>query len=429
MKIIELLHKINFPFKKALTKQFKIFVLTVKGLRENNVVLRASALTYFTMLSVVPLVAMVFAISKGFGLERMLQQELAKKFDGQHEVVKWIFTFAKSLLERTKSGIVAGIGIIVLLWAIIRVLGNIENSFNEIWKVKKGRPFFRKVSDYTAIVLIAPIFMILSSSVTVYISTEINHIIRGIHVLGVFLPFIRIVINLIPYTIVWFLFTFIFMLMPNTLVRFKYAVIAGIFSGTIFQIIQWGYVKFQLYVSSYNAIYGSFAALPLFMIWLQTGWLVVLIGAQMSYANQNYEKYAFEKELSLISPSYKKALSLLISWFIIKRFADGENAPDIDEISNGLDMPSGITRDITNNLIDAGIIIVVFGNDQRDALYVPAFDINKLTLKATIDRIDNAGIKKLEIANLPQMEQINQKLTEFDNLLLTSNNNILLKDI
>lgn len=429
MKNIKFFHKRELPFYKTFSKQLKIFLLTVKGFRENNVVLRASALTYFSMLSVVPLVAMAFAISKGFGLERLMQQELTKKFAGQQEVLRWIFTFAKSLLERTKSGVIAGIGIIVLLWAIIGVLGNIENSFNKIWKVKKGRTFFRKTSDYTAIILIAPIFMILSSSITVYISTHINHIIKGIQVLGFFSPFIRLFISLIPYMIIWFLFTFIFMVMPNTKVRFKSAVTAGIFAGTIFQIIQWGYVKFQLYVSNYNAVYGSFAALPLFMIWLQTGWLVVLVGAQMSYANQNFEKYEFEKELSLISPRYKKALSLLIANFIIKKFYKGDSAPSIDEISNGLDMPSGITRDIINNLSDAGLIRDFTDVERNETLYMPTSDINQLSIKFVIDKLDHSGIGSLEIANIPEMEKIIDNLKEFDKLMYSSKDNILLKDI
>ena len=429
MKLIEITHKIRFPFKKAFTKQAKIFLHTFRGFMENKVILRASALTYFTMLSVVPLVAMAFAISKGFGLERLLQQELTKKLAGQQEVVRWIFAFAKNLLERTKGGVVAGVGFAILLWAIIRVLGNIEESFNEIWKVKKGRTFFRKSSDYIAIILIAPIFMILSSSITVYITTQIAHILKSIQVLGFFSPYIRIVINLIPYMLIWFLFTFIFMVMPNTVVRFKSALSAGILAGTIFQIIQWGYVKFQLYVSNYNAVYGSFAALPLFMVWLQTGWLVVLLGAQMSYANQNYEKYEFENELSLISQRYKKTLSLLIANFIFKKFAKGENAPNLDEISSKLEMPTGIVREIINNLTEANIIIPVIRPDSREEYFVPATDINQLSVKSIIDKLDFVGIQSLEIAKVPEMDKIMAHYTAFDKLLYSSKDNILLKDI
>ncbi len=429
MKLIEITHKIRFPFKKAFTKQAKIFLHTFRGFMENKVILRASALTYFTMLSVVPLVAMAFAISKGFGLERLLQQELTKKLAGQQEVVRWIFAFAKNLLERTKGGVVAGVGFAILLWAIIRVLGNIEESFNEIWKVKKGRTFFRKSSDYIAIILIAPIFMILSSSITVYITTQIAHILKSIQVLGFFSPYIRIVINLIPYMLIWFLFTFIFMVMPNTVVRFKSALSAGILAGTIFQIIQWGYVKFQLYVSNYNAVYGSFAALPLFMVWLQTGWLVVLLGAQMSYANQNYEKYEFENELSLISQRYKKTLSLLIANFIFKKFAKGENAPNLDEISSKLEMPTGIVREIINNLTEANIIIPVIRPDSREEYFVPATDINHFSVKSIIDKLDFVGIQSLEIAKVPEMDKIMAHYTAFDKLLYSSKDNILLKDI
>jgi len=410
-------------------KQAKIFILTIRGFLENKVVLRASALTYYSMMSVVPIVAMAFGIAKGFGLDKKLREELANKFEGQQQVLDWIIKFASSMLEHTKGGVVAGVGIALLLWAVMRVLGNIEASFNFIWHVKKSRSFYRKFTDYIAIMLIAPVFIILSSSVTVYITTQIQNIIKSIEFLGYFSPVIRVFINLIPYVLVWTLFSFIYVVMPNIKVKLWPAIISGIVAGTLFQIAQWGYVKFQINVSSYNAIYGSFAALPLFMIWLQTGWLIVLFGAEMSYATQNFEKYEFEQDASQISLGYRKSLSLLITTLIIKKFSRGEPAPDIQDISVQLEMPSSIVRDIINNLIEAEIISQVIGKDANDINYQPAMDVNLLSIGEVIDRLENSGIQSLSIAQVTENEIITHHINKFKEITAQSEYNILLKDI
>jgi membrane protein len=417
------------PFRRIVIKQIKIFLVTFRGFMENKVSIRASALTYYSLMSVVPIVAMIFGIAKGFGLEKMLQKELAAKLSGQQEVLNWIITFANSMLERTKGGIVAGVGLVLLFWSIMNVLGNIEASFNDIWQIKKGRTLFRKFADYLSIMLIAPVFIILSSSATVYITTQITTIMHKIQVLGYMAPVIRIFINLIPYFLIWILFSFIYIVMPNTRVRIWPAVISGIIAGTIFQIVQWAYVKFQISVSSYNAIYGSFAALPLFMIWIQTAWLIVLFGAELSYATQNFEKYEFESEAAMISNRYRINLSLLVTSFVVKKFANGEKAPGLDEISGQLQMPSRFVREITNDLVEAGVLSQVNRNDSSDMHYQPAIDIQNLTVKTVIDKIDHAGIGVLSIANVPDMETIKHKLNGMDQLAHGSDHNILIKNI
>jgi membrane protein len=417
------------PFRRIVIKQIKIFLVTFRGFMENKVSIRASALTYYSLMSVVPIVAMIFGIAKGFGLEKMLQKELTAKLSGQQEVLNWIITFANSMLERTKGGIVAGVGLVLLFWSIMNVLGNIEASFNDIWQIKKGRTLFRKFADYLSIMLIAPVFITLSSSATVYITTQITTIMHKIQVLGYMAPVIGVFINLIPYLLIWILFSFIYIVMPNTRVRIWPAVISGIIAGTIFQIVQWAYVKFQISVSSYNAIYGSFAALPLFMIWIQTAWIIVLFGAELSYATQNFEKYEFESEAALISNRYRINMSLLITSYVVKKFANSEKAPGLDEISGQLQMPSRFVREITNNLVDAGVLSQVARNDSRDVHYQPALDIQNLTIKTVIDKINNAGIGSLSIADVPDMETIKQKLWELDKIAIDSNHNILVKNI
>lgn len=422
-------NKRTSPLRAFFIKQIKIFIITIKGFMDNKVVLRASSLTYFSLMSVVPIVAMAFGIAKGFGMDKLLEQELSNKLEGQQEVLNWIIQFANSMLQRTQGGVVAGVGLILLFYSVMSILGNIEASFNFIWEVKKGRTLFRKFADYLAIMIIAPVIIILSSSVTVYITTQIEYILESIKFLGFFSPLIRVFINLIPYVLIWFLFSFIYIVMPNTNVRFGPAILAGMVAGTIFQITQWGYVKFQIGVSSYNAIYGSFAALPLFMLWVQIGWLIVLFGAELSYAAQNFEKYEYELEANQISAGYKKSLSLLVMNFIVKRFSRGEPAPTIDEISGTLEMPSRIVREIINHLHEAGLISKVVGDVYKEYGYQPSVDIGQLTIKNVFDKLDSTGVNNLAIASVPEMQSINQLIQGFSLAEDVSASNILVKDI
>lgn len=417
------------PVKDFFYRQIKVFIITFRGFIENKVSLQASALTYYSLMSVVPLVALVFGIAKGFGMEKLLQEQITKNFSGQEAVLNWIISFATSMLERTKGGVIAGVGIVVLLWSVMNVLSNIESSFNHIWQVNKGRAFFRKFADYLSIMLIAPVFMILSSSATIFIATQITSIVEKISILGYLSPVIRVFINMIPYVLIWIVFTSVYMIMPNTKVKFVPALFAGIIAGTVFQITQWIYVKFQISVSSYNAIYGSFAALPLFMVWLQTAWIIVLFGAEYAYACQNFKKYEYEKESTQISLRYKKNLSLLVTSFIIKKFAKFQPPADVDEISEQLKMPSRIVRTIINELTDAGIISQVLQENDQEIRYQPAIDINQINIKLVLDRIDSIGINSLQIATVQEMNTITGKLEGFNKIIDTSQYNVLLKDI
>lgn len=415
--------------KNFLLDIVKIFLLTIKNFKGNQIILRASALTFFSLMSVVPVVALSFAVARGFGMERMLRKEIINKLSGQQEVINWIIHFANTLLDKTKNNVVAGIGIVVLLWAVMQVLSNIESSFNDIWKIKKSRSFSRKVSDYFSIMFIAPVFVILSSSATVFVSTQVSTIVESTKYLGLFSPIIRLLIGIIPFALVWFLFTFIYKVMPNTKVKYKPAITAGIIAGTLFQLSQWAYLKFQITVSGYNAIYGSFAALPLFMIWLQIGWFIVLFGAEFSFAVQNYEKYEFQKESSQISHEYRKALSLLIITYIVKKFARSEPAPDVEELSVNLQMPAMITRDIVNRLHDAGLISKVIGDDINDINYQPASDISYLTVNDVFIQLDLTGINNLDIANVDEMKNIRNIIEKFTMSKAGSEANVLIKDI
>jgi membrane protein len=213
----------------------RTLVLTVRGFSRHQGPLRASSLTFFTLLSLVPVAAMAFGIAKGFGFERRLQQELLDKFSAQQEVVEQVIGFAQNMLDNTKGGMIAGIGIVVLFWAVIKVLGNIENAFNHIWGVR-SRTFIRKLSDYLTIMLICPVLVIMSGSVTVFITSQVSAISGRFELLQMVGPAIYVGLKLLPYTLIWVLFTLTYMIMPNTRVRFDGALLAGVIAGSAYQV-------------------------------------------------------------------------------------------------------------------------------------------------------------------------------------------------
>ncbi len=421
----------TYPKKKSFfITQLRIILLAIRGYKEDKCHFRASALTFYSLLSIVPVIAMIFGIAKGFGIEKLVEKQLLEKMQGQEEVITKIIGFATSLLENTKGGFVAGVGIIILFWSVMKVLGNIEIAFNVIWGVKRSRHFGRKFSDYLSIMLVCPILLVLSGSMTVVISSQIKILLQKIpfftSLLGaIILPSLKI----LPYCSLWIMFTFIFLFMPNTKVKFKSGLLAGIVAGTIFQLVQWAYISFQIGVAKYGAIYGSFAALPLFLMWLQISWLIVLFGAELSFAHQNVDTYEFEQDCLAISHSYKKLLSLLVTHLLIKNFCKGEKPSDADQISHALEIPIRLVRQILFELNHAGIVSQAEKDDSKELAYQPARDVDTLTVKSVLDSLDNAGQADIPVLKTEQLTKLLDCLKSFSENNQKSPNNILLKDI
>ena len=420
----------NLPRKKSfLIKQLRIFLLSVRGFDEDKCQLRASALTFYSLISIIPVAAMVFGIAKGFGFEKRLERQLLEQFQGQEEVITRVITFAHSLLTNTKGGVLAGVGIVLLFWAVIRVLGNIEASFNDIWGIQEPRSLGRKFSDYLSVMLLCPILLILSSSVTVFITTQARLIVEKIALLGIFSPLISFVLKVLPYGIVWVLFSFLYIFMPNTRVNFRSGVLAGIIAGTIYQVVQFGYITFQVETAKYNAIYGSFAALPLFLIWLQLSWLTVLFGAEFSFAHQNVDTYEFEPDSLKISSSFKRLLSLQITHLLVSNFAEGERPLTATRISHRLEMPIRLVHQILHELTACGIVSNTKTEESKEPGYQPARDIGTLTIQFVIDSLEDRGTDAIPVAQTDESKALSEILRAFRDVVAQSPSNRLLKDI
>ncbi|MFP4533585.1 MAG: YihY/virulence factor BrkB family protein [Desulfobacterales bacterium] len=416
-------------FKGFLIKNTRVVVIAIKEFIEDKCTLRASALTFYSLLSIVPVVAMAFAIAKGFGFQNRLEDQLLEKFSGQEQVIMQVIDFSRNMLENTKGGVIAGVGVVVLLWAVMRILMQIEFALNDIWRIKAARSFGRKFSDYLSIMLIAPVLLIMSSSVTVMVATQLSRITEKIALLGVFSPLISLVIEILPYCLIWVLFAFLYLFMPNARIKFASGLIAGIAAGTIFVIVQKIYIVFQVGVAQYNAIYGSFAALPLFLIWLQLSWLIVLFGAELSYAHQNVEAYDFEPDRKDMSLSFRKLLSVQVIHLLVTQFMRGETPMTIRAISYQLEIPIRLVQEIVFNLSECGLVSQTALKNEENIAYQPARDINELTVAFIIEAMENKGGDAIPVAKTEAFLDLSETLKEFNAAIERSPANRLLKDI
>jgi membrane protein len=415
--------------KSFLLRQLRIIVLAVRGFDEDKCKFRASALTFYALLSVVPVIAMMFGIAKGFGLEKRVEAELMRRMQGHEEVAEAIVNFADSLLENASGGFIAGVGVVFLFWTIIRVLSNIENSFNDIWGVKTPRSMGRKFSDYLSVILVCPFLLVVAGGATVAISSQVRDIIQKFFILSAFGPLLLFLLRLLPYGTIWIVFSFVFIFMPNTKVKLRSGLLAGVVAGTIFQIVQWVYINFQIGVAKYGAIYGSFAALPLFLLWLQVSWLVVLFGAELSFAHQNVETYEFEQESLSVSYSFKKLLSLLITHLLVKNFCKGEQPWDAERISARLEIPIRLVRQILFELVASGILSEVSKDNGKAVAYQPAIDVGKISVKYVIESLEEQGSSAIPVAQTSELHKLSDCLSTFASHIEKSPANILLKDL
>lgn len=418
----------NFSNKKNIFHNIlKTIMLTVRNIQEQDLSASAQSLTYRTILSLVPVLAVLFAIARGFGFEKIIESQLFEYMGGHTETARMVIDFINNSLQHAQGGVFAGIGIVVLLYTIILLFTDIENNFNRIWQVPSGRKIQRRITDYFALVLLIPIFMLLQSSLNIMISSSTLYFDKFSYILN---PLVTQILNILPYFIMIVMLTLIYKYMPNAKVKFSNALIGGVVAGTAFQIFQMFYLSGQLWITKYNAIYGTFAAIPLLLLWLQLSWFIVLIGAELSYAAQNVNKFLFEKETRNISRRYRDFFVIMIMSTIVKRFAEGEKPLTANQISERCKTPLKLTNDIIDELQGMHFILPTpTQNDLRDMAYQPALDINLLTINTLMTRLDQKGSEDFLIDLNGEFAPHWEALVNTRMCMYETENDTLLKDL
>ena len=365
----------------------KVANLAVRNFFNHEVQERACALTYRTVLALVPALAMLFAIARGFGFQNLVHGQLMTYFPAQREALESALTFVDSYLAHASEGLFVGIGLVALFYTNISLISSVETTFNKIWGVAHNRSLYRRVTDYTAMLVFIPVLMVCSGGLSIFMSSTVQDALPV-----EFSPVVSLLLDCLPIVLEWLMFAFAFWLLPNAKVQFRYALLSAVVFGTIFLLVQWIFMQGQIMVSSYNAIYGSFAFVPLFLLWLQISWTLILLGAVSTYSMQNIFgfHYSHHHDVSHISPAYFEELSIMALALIVKRFS--EQQPPLtkgDLAGKQYKIPIVLVNSIFSHLYKAGLISKAT-TESGDG-YQPAFAIEKMTIKEVKHRLRSCG--------------------------------------
>ncbi len=369
-------------------KVIKTINLSVRSFMSSDIQSQACAMTYRTVLAIVPALAMLFALGRGFGLQTLIENEIYTIFHAQREAISRMLAFVDSYLNQASEGVFVGIGILFLLSTLISLVSSVEDSFNAVWGVKEGRSMWRKVTDYTAMLLILPVLMICAGGLSMLMSSTLNAVFH----FKFLTPLVSLSLEAGSWVFTWLFFTAVYMLIPNVKVKFANAFIAGVMAGTGFLVLQWIFVTGQMYVAKYNAIYGSVSFIPLMLIWLQLVWVITLSGAVLCYASQNIFEFDFKDDVDRISLRYREKVIMAVAVIIVRRFADSQPPLTVRDIIVGYHLPSRLVNDAVEALYAAGLVSRVVIDSKKEIYgFQPAIEVDKITVSSVRDRLEASG--------------------------------------
>jgi membrane protein len=399
-------------------KWLRIAYLAARGFYRDKCSLSASSLTYYTIMSIVPVLAMALAIARGFGYHEKLRTELLERFPDQNTAFTELFKYADIFLEQAKGGVIAGVGLVILFLTVALLLSNLEGIMNHIWGVRYLRSWRRILSDYFALMLIAPIFFVVASSTAVFVVEYLEMGIRILPLSSAAISWLLFLVNLIPYCLFWILFTFLYLFMPNTHVHFRSALIGGLFAGSLYLVIQWGYIYFQIGVNRYGAIYGSMAALPLFLVWVQLSWFLFLMGAEISYAHQTCNEHEFEGVSQRVSHRSKRMLSL---WFL--HLAIQKKSLSLETLVEKHQVPRSLAKMILKELVSSSLLY------ETKEGYRPALETLKMKLSDCLLLLDSQGENQFPFTESKAFIPFEKALEQFQKAIESSPANIGLSHV
>lgn len=403
----------------------KTIIIAIRGFMDDQLNVKASALTYSILFAAVPLIALVLGISKGFGVEQYIKTWLADVFSGRSDIQVNIMEFVERYLDTTQGGLFIGIGIIILLWSVMSFFMQVETAFNNIWQVKKSRSIFRQFTIYFSSILILPVLIVASSGLQIYINTVLSQS----FLFDFVSPFLRLLVNLSPLVLNWVVFILLYMLIPNTKVRFVNALIAGIFAATVFYAFQSLYISGQINLTRYNIVYGSFAAIPLLLLWLRISCLIVLLGAEVSYAMQNTHFFEYETDTKNISHRYKNFITLFVTHSVVKQFENQLPALSSEDIAKKYTLPIRLVNQVLTELVEVNILVPIYTENIREKRYQPSIDINQLTVSLLFDKLETHGSEMFLNSKNQYLDEFWNKLSDFKTNEQKESNDFLIKDI
>ena len=390
----------------------RLVVMVAHDFIENLVKLQAMALAFKTLLSLAPLLAVVFSILKGFGvhnhLEPTLAEALAPLGDKGEEITLHLIGF----VDRMSAGALGSIGLITLFITVLSLMATIEEAFNHIWRVKAPRTFARRFSDYLSVLLVGPVLVFGALTLT---ATLQNHsFVQKFLAIEPFGSLLLGLLRLVPYLTLWSAFTFLFIFVPNTRVRLRSAMLGGLVGAVLWQTVGWGFAVLVASSTRYYAIYSSFAILLLFLIWLHIGWVIALLGAQVAYAHQHVQFYTAEQDWYTRSPAGSENLGLLVMLHIGRNFYYGDQPMNVSQLANHLRIAITAVQEMVDALVHSGLLLPL----AEDNAYVLGRDPETIGVKEVLDCIRNGSkTSRPQMARSEEGQAVNALLQRIDDAI------------
>ncbi|MDR2912481.1 MAG: YihY/virulence factor BrkB family protein [Alistipes sp.] len=399
--------------------QLRVIIFTARGFGRHDTAIRSAALSFFTVMSLVPILALVFVIFKGFGMEQSFNDYLYDLFPQYRALADQIVIFIGNLLNRTRGGVMAVGAFFVLIWAVIQVFGSVEAAFNKIWEVKRSRSFARRFPVYMALVIIVPIMLLAANSVYVGMRQRVELFTGS---LGA-----EVLFGIAGVALVIVMFSLIYFVLPNTAVKYGNALKAGIVAGLGFSLFQVIYFFIQGNLSSYNAIYGTFAAIPLFLLWLQISWQILLFGGELSFAMQNIHDFVAEREAHDVSYDNRCKIMIAVMTIVIRNYLDGGGVSSPEQIAAEIGVPVRTAKDVANELEEDGMVLFVQGNaTDKATLMAPARDPRSIRFFDVINSVTGHGGEMPHLRETPLMSRIDATYEKVKGDIGSSDDNISL---
>jgi membrane protein len=367
--------------RRWLLRLLQVAYMVVRGFFKDSCPLRSSALTYATLLSIVPLLAFSFALARAFGVDLTpLKSFIINNITlGNEEIGTRIFDF----VENIRAGTLGPPALALLVVTIISVMGNIEFSFNHIWGIRKSRSIWRKFSDYLSVIIVVPLLITAGVGIAAVLRSHamVETVFQFHFIQNLFWHSVNRLLVCVG-------FTFLYLFMPNKRIRFTAALLGGLVAGLLWQAALWGYITFQVGFVRYAAIYGALASIPINLVWIYISWNIVLLGAEISFAVQNVRTFSGEEEALSRSWAYRELVAVNLLVRIAERFQKGGKAPVPEELAEGLEVPIRLVNQTLEQMTRGGVVSEVAG--ERPG-YQPARDLEQLTLEEVIDSLRQAG--------------------------------------
>jgi membrane protein len=416
--------------RAALYRVVRILFLTTRSFVRDDCFFRAAALTYITVLSLVPLLAFAFSVLKGLGYyDRLVEQRirpwLHDLFGGEAvQLRQAIDTVLDKVRETDVSGL-GLIGIVILVWAVIRLLGTMEGTFNQIWGIRRPRSPVRRLSDYMTMVIVMPMLLGFAIGTTtaaqniVFVEFLERYLRLG--------DLLRLVLGLMPLFFGWAAFTLAYMALPNARTRFASAVLGGGVGGGLWYLALLLHVKAQIGIAGYEVIYAGFAAIPIFLIWVQVSWVIVLLGAELAFAHQNEPAYSRIANYRASGQFVRRKVALRAMTRICRAFLSGTEPPSAEGIALELKIPTRSAEDVLSVLRDAGIIVAA---DPAEAgIFLPACDPSRITIKGVVDALDGKAEGHSVPARTAVDREVDRLLARMEEEVEASSSNRTLREL